>query len=84
MSICADLKSVTFPALLAGTMSDVDILFIISGESLYNLATNAVIRNFPKLRNGLDGFPEPILFDIIHQIFLRNSNPKYRNERVKR
>lgn len=54
------------------------------GESLYNLATNAVIRNFPKLRNGLDGFPEPILFDIIHQIFLRNSNPKYRNERVKR
>ena len=76
--------SVTFPALRAGTMSDVDISLIISGESLYNLATSAVIRNFPKLRNGLDGFPEPILFDIMYQIFLRNSNPKYRNERLKR
>lgn len=54
------------------------------GESLYNLATNAVIRNFHKLRDGLDEFPETILFDIIHRIYLRNSNPRFRNERVKR
>ena len=66
------------------TMSNKDLFLPFSGESLYNLATNAVIRNFHKLRDGLDEFPETILFDIIHRIYLRNSNPRFRNERVKR
>jgi len=56
----------------------------LKGTTLYSLAINAVFRNYSKHRQGLDEFPEHILFDIIFQIYLRSSNPKYRNERVKR
>jgi len=48
------------------------------------LATSAVIKNFSKLRNGLELCPENILFDVIYQIYSRNSNPNYKNERNKR
>ena len=75
---------VSIPALRPGTMSDVDRFFIISGTTLYSLATNAVFKNYSRHRQGLDEFPEHILFDIIFQIYLRSCNPKYRNERVKR
>jgi len=54
------------------------------GDTLYNLATSAVIKNFSKLRNGLELCPENILFDVIYQIYSRNSNPNYKNERNKR
>jgi len=40
-------------------------------DTLYHLSTNAVIKNFSKLQNGLEFCPENILFDVVYQIYER-------------
>ena len=39
----------------------------IERDTLYKIATTAVIENFPKLRGGLDLCPENLLFDVIFE-----------------
>ena len=42
-----------------------------SPRSLYGLATGAIIQDFSRLQQGLDGCPENVLFDVIFEIFSR-------------
>ena len=44
---------------------------IILPDTLYNVATSAVIENFPRLRGGLDLCPENLIFDVIFEVYKR-------------
>jgi len=54
------------------------------GTSLYDLSTTAVIKNFSKLRHGLNMCPENIHFDVIYSIYKRNSSSPGINRHNKR
>ena len=41
-------------------------------NTLYQLSTSAIIKNFLKLRHGLDLCPENIIFDVIFEVFQRS------------
>jgi len=41
-------------------------------KTLYALSTSAIIKNFTKLRQGLDLCPENIIFDVIYEVFQRD------------
>ena len=41
-------------------------------KTLYTLSTSAIIKNFTKLRQGLDLCPENIIFDVIYEVFQRD------------
>ena len=43
----------------------------IERDTLYKIATTAVIENFPRLRDGLDLCPENLLFDVIFETYRR-------------
>ena len=38
-------------------------------NSLYEMATKAVVENFSKLRDGLDLCPEKVFFDVIYETY---------------
>jgi len=42
-------------------------------DTLYNVATSAVIENFPRLRGGLDLCPENLIFDVIFEVYKRRN-----------
>jgi len=46
----------------------------IERDTLYKIATTAIIENFPKLRDGLDLCPENLLFDVIYETYRRRKN----------
>ena len=56
------------------------IAWNIREKSLYILATNAVVKYFHKLRKCLDKLPQPIVFDITYQSYLRISNVNMRTD----
>lgn len=46
----------------------------IERDTLYKIATTAVIENFSRLRDGLDLCPENLLFDVIYETYRRRKN----------
>ena len=38
-------------------------------NSLYKIATKAVVENFAKNRDGLDQCPEKVFFDVIYETY---------------